>query len=81
MSDEIEFYICQMCFRTSEKGEVCHSTMIPVVSGKPGDSRRKPIKNNYGKYFSRAPMWYHQSSSPIALEEVIKHHDEWNEDK
>jgi hypothetical protein len=75
MEEKIEFYICQICFRTGDNEEVCHKTMIPVISGDPGDKRRKPIKDKYGVYFSRAPLWFHQSTSKLNIDDIIEHRD------
>jgi hypothetical protein len=56
------FYICPVCFQTCDNKIECHAhMMIACDTGKPGDERRKPVKNRFGRYVSRAPLWFIES--------------------
>ncbi len=62
MGNEKVLYICPICFRTCETEEQCHThQMIACNIGDPGDERRKPVKDRFGRYVSRAPRWYLES--------------------
>jgi hypothetical protein len=39
--------------------------MVKCDVGEPGDERRKPIVDRFGKYVSRAPRWYIEAVSWI----------------
>lgn len=56
--DEI-LYICPICFRVCETEDECHEhVMVKCETGQPGDEKRKPLEDQYGKLVSRAPRWY-----------------------
>jgi hypothetical protein len=53
------FYICPVCFQVCDSQQECHAhRMVECAPGKPGDERRKPVTNRFGRYASRAPRWY-----------------------
>jgi hypothetical protein len=61
----VAFYICPTCFQVclSEQERDEHQVtfehqMVACNPGGPGDARRKPVKNPYGQYVSRAPRWF-----------------------
>lgn len=58
MPSEPEFYICTVCFETSDHAEHRHGLMIPVVAGEPGDELRKPLINQNGRIVNPAPRWF-----------------------
>lgn len=58
MSQEPAFFICTVCFKTSDNAEQCHVLMIPVVAGEPGDELRKPLINQEGRIVNPAPLWF-----------------------
>lgn len=76
MAEEIQFFICQVCFETSVTEDECHGTMIACCGGDWGDARRKPIRNNFGKYVDRAPLWFHQATTKLSLEDILQHRKE-----
>jgi len=43
-----------------ETGEKCHQhqLLLECEPGEFGDERRKPVRNQFGVYVSRAPRWY-----------------------
>ena len=54
-----DFYICPICFRVCETESECHEhIMVKCETGHPGDQRRKPVSDRFGKLVSRAPRWY-----------------------
>lgn len=56
---ERKIYICPVCFRVCETQEECHEhKMIACDPGNPGDERRKPVVDRFGKLVSRAPRWF-----------------------
>ena len=52
-----KFYICTICFKTSEAEEECHVLMVPVQESKMEDEARKPIEEN-GRLVTHAPRWF-----------------------
>ncbi len=59
MSQEEIIYICPQCFRVCETETECHEhLMIVCETGQPGDEIRKPVKDKFGRFASRAPRWY-----------------------
>lgn len=53
------FYLCPVCFTASEHRDECHEhAMVLFDPGEPGDLRRRPIQNGYGRIKSMAPRWY-----------------------
>jgi hypothetical protein len=54
------FYMCPKCFRVCETQEQCHehNLMVECVTGTPGDEKRRPVRDQFGHYVSRAPRWY-----------------------
>jgi hypothetical protein len=52
-------YICPVCFQVCDSEKECHAhRMVACDPGLPGDTRRKPVKDRFGKFVSRAPRWY-----------------------
>lgn len=76
MAEKPEFYICQVCFNTSTEPAICHEPMIVVNSGKPGDDLRKPVKDQFGHYQSRLPMWFLVKSSRSNLKDLMGHKED-----
>jgi hypothetical protein len=69
MESKEVFYICPVCFQTCDSEIECHAhMMIACDTGEPGDERRKPVKNRFGQYASRAPRWYIESVGWIEAE-------------
>ena len=59
MKQEQVIYICPICFRVCESEAKCHEHLMVICeTGQPGDERRKPITDRFGKLVSRAPRWY-----------------------
>ncbi len=59
-------YICPICFKVCDTEQECHAhQMVKCDVGEPGDERRKPIVDRFGKYVSRAPRWYIEAVSWI----------------
>lgn len=59
MSEKVTFYICPICFRVCDSERQCHEHLtLPCDAGEAGDERRKPVRNQFGQYVSRAPRWY-----------------------
>lgn len=60
MDDREEtIYICPVCFTICESEQECHAhRMLACEPGEPGDERRKPVRDAFGQYVSRAPRWY-----------------------
>ena len=57
-SDRI-LYICPICFRVCESEEICHAhTMVECKIGEPGTEQRKPVRDRFGRFVSRAPRWF-----------------------
>lgn len=53
------FFICPICFQVCETEKECHRhQMVKCEAGRPGDERRKPIRDQHGHLVSRAPRWY-----------------------
>jgi hypothetical protein len=54
------FYICPKCFRVCETEEQCHEhkLMLECDTGDLDNERRKPVRDQFGHYVSRAPRWY-----------------------
>lgn len=65
MSEEIEFYICTVCFKIREQAEQCHIFMVPVKAGKPGDETRKPLTDAEGRLVTHAPRWFLEASQQV----------------
>jgi len=59
VNSEHIFYLCPVCFETSESGVEYHRhQMIRCDAGQPGDERRKPLVDDSGQLKSRAPRWF-----------------------
>jgi hypothetical protein len=59
MEPEKTIYICPVCFQVCDSVKECHAhRMIACNPGRPGDKRRKPVEDRFGKLVSRAPRWY-----------------------
>lgn len=60
MNASVTLYICPKCFMVCETGEKCHQhqILLECEPGEFGDERRKPVRNQFGVYVSRAPRWY-----------------------
>lgn len=65
MPREPEFYICPVCFDTSDHAEHCHVLMIPVKAGEPGDELRKPLIGQDGRIVNPAPIWFLKAQKEI----------------
>jgi hypothetical protein len=58
VADEI-VYMCPICFKVCDSEEECHRhKMLACNTGEPGDERRKPLRDRFGNYVSRAPRWF-----------------------
>lgn len=68
MKQKPEFFICTVCFKTSENTEQCHVLMIPVVAGEPGDELRKPLTNQDGRIVNPAPLWFLKATQELHTE-------------
>ncbi len=51
------FYLCTICFKTSENEEECHMMMVPVTGASFEDQQRKPIEED-GRLITHAPRWF-----------------------
>jgi hypothetical protein len=59
MADERQFHICLVCFRVCEVEEECHhERRLECDAGEPGSERRKPVADEHGRLYSRAPRWF-----------------------
>jgi hypothetical protein len=59
MKRDCEFYICPVCFVTSETPVECHGHwMIRCDAFDLDDERRKPAMSPRGRLKSRAPRWF-----------------------
>jgi len=59
MNQDCDFYICPVCFKTSESEGNCHATtMLHCASLQPGDEQLKPLMDAEGDLRSRAPRWF-----------------------
>lgn len=59
MEAEDNFYICPICFQVCESEIECHAhRMVECDPGEAGDERRRPIRDRFGNYVSRAPRWF-----------------------
>jgi hypothetical protein len=59
MTRDCEFYICPVCFMTSETPVECHDHwMIHCDAFDLADERRKPLMGPRGRLRSRAPRWF-----------------------
>lgn len=63
------FYICPVCFNTSEVPKTCHVEMISCDAENPEDC--KPVKNQYGQYHSRAPLWFVRAVSKLDIRKYL----------
>ena len=62
MNDSLVFYICPTCFYASEIPRYDHEhALLCVYPGLPGDERRKPVTDQYGRILSPAPRWFHEA--------------------
>jgi hypothetical protein len=68
MSQQPEFYICTVCFETSDSPEHCHVPMIPAYVGEPGDEIRKPLINQKGRIVNPAPRWFLEGKEQISTD-------------
>jgi hypothetical protein len=61
MNEDCDFYICSICFNTSEEPGTCHSKMmVHCRSFQPGDFRLKPLMDKDGDLKTSAPRWFVQ---------------------
>jgi hypothetical protein len=61
-----EFFICPMCFRICDADQECHQhRTLRVDAGPPGDARRQPVNDRFGRMVSRAPRWYLEATGRI----------------
>jgi len=59
MNQEQVIYICPICFRVCETESECHEHLMVICeTGSPGDEKRKPVIDAFGRLASRAPRWY-----------------------
>jgi len=69
MDNDSSFYICPICFRVCDTEQKCHEhQMVECDAGEPGDERRKPVKDRFGQFVSRAPRWYLEAVGRIPVE-------------
>ncbi len=54
---KINFYLCTICFKTSENEEECHTMMVPVTGASFEDRQRKPLEED-GRLTTHAPRWF-----------------------
>ena len=76
MSREPKFYICPVCFNTSTTPDECHVTMVLSNAGDIGDEQRKPIKNRFGQFHSRAPRWFVEIANKVDPDTFKKDKDQ-----
>ena len=59
MNEECDFYICTLCFSTSEDPASCHGqARVHCGTFKPGDIPLKPLMDDEGNLKSDAPRWF-----------------------
>jgi hypothetical protein len=53
-------YICPKCFWVCDTESKCHQHQLILACepGEFGDERRRPVRNQFGLFVSRAPRWY-----------------------
>lgn len=57
------FYICPICFNTSETSAHCHGrAMIKYDACLLTGDQRKPEADSQGRFKSRAPRWFVEAS-------------------
>jgi hypothetical protein len=62
MTQDQVIFICPTCFRVCESETECHAHLMMLCeTGQPGDDKRKPVMDRFGRYASRAPLWYLQA--------------------
>ncbi|MCI0397160.1 MAG: hypothetical protein L0332_08455 [Chloroflexi bacterium] len=67
---QCRFYICTVCFRTSETALECHGHRMVHCDGfLPGDPRLKPVMSRAGELKTRAPRWFWEQVQPAATDE------------
>lgn len=54
---ERNFFLCTICFKTSETEEECHTLMIPVRGETLVDQERRPLEKD-GRLITQAPSWF-----------------------
>ena len=59
------FYLCTICFKTSEAEEECHTLMIPVSGVNLKDQQRRPLEED-GQLVTHAPRWFISASKEQA---------------
>jgi hypothetical protein len=52
-----DFYLCTMCFNTSETPRICHNRPMAHYPGHRADHLKPPIDEN-GRLRNRAPLWF-----------------------
>ncbi len=58
------FYICPICFNTSETSAHCHGrAMIKYDACAVTGDQRKPVADSQGRFKSRAPRWFVEAIS------------------
>jgi hypothetical protein len=66
MNSKDMFYMCPVCFQVCDSDKECHAhRMVSCRPGPPGDARRKPVEDRFGKLVSRAPRWYLEAVGTI----------------
>jgi len=59
MNSDRFFYLCPVCFETSESDDQCHRhRMVLCDAGDLDDERREPLIGVNGQLNSRAPRWF-----------------------
>jgi hypothetical protein len=59
MRKDCEFYICPICFKTSDEPGTHHEHEMIFCKSLPlGDDQLKPIRDLRGDLKSRAPRWF-----------------------
>lgn len=66
MESERVLYICPVCFQVCESERECHDhKMLACNVGEPGTEQRKPVKDRFGHFVSRAPRWFLDASGRL----------------
>lgn len=71
MKQSENFYICPVCFQVCDSRQECHAhRMVECNPGKPGDERRKPVIDRFGRFASRAPRWYLEATGRFPQDRI-----------
>ena len=66
MENKSVFYICPVCFAVCDSEKECHAhRTLECNAGEPGSEKRKPVKDQFGNYVSRAPRWFLEASGKL----------------